>query len=182
MRRKGGIIAFPPSSRRFIRFAVVALLLTACSDAPEPAETTATTTTAEATTSTTIPASLEETVFEVAFDGKTCTVIGPTQVPEGVYSFFLTDSSSFGVIDPGAIRAGDGHSYEDLVALQAAPGETFSFPPWASLAMFSFAPMPRDLADNEVRLVLDAGEYGIAVVRPSPEGKWFCAGISVTDP
>ncbi len=140
---------------------------------------TAITTTAEATT---IPASAEEPVFDVAFDGKTCTVTGPTHVPAGVYSFFLTNSSGFGLGDPGAIRAGDGHNYEDLVALQTAPGETFSFPPWASLAMFSFAPMPRDLADNEVRLVLDTGEYGIAVVRPSPEGKWFCAGISVTDP
>jgi hypothetical protein len=170
---------------------LVALFLTACSDAIESTATTITTTTAEpitttataeATTTTMVPPALEEAVFDVAFDGTTCTVVGPTQVPAGVYSFFLTDSSSFGV-EYAAIRAGDGHSYEDLVALQAAPGETFSLPPWASLAMFSFAPMSRDLADNEIRLVLDAGEYGISLLRPSPrERKWFCSGISVTEP
>jgi hypothetical protein len=144
----------------------------------QPTTTAAPTTT---TTSTTL-AALEGPVFDIAFDGTTCTVVGPTRVPPGTYSFFLTDTSSFGVLPPGVIRAGDGHSYEDLVALQSAPAETFSFPEWASLAMTSFAPMSRHLADNEVRLVLDPGEYGIALVRGLPEAKWFCSGISVTEP
>jgi hypothetical protein len=190
----------PGSLCRFVPFVLVVLLLASCGDSSdESADTTVVTTTTEATTTTTtagttttaVPATtttsttlaaLEGPVFDVAFDGTTCTVVGPTQVPPGTYSFFLTDTSSFGVQPQGVIRAGDGHSYEDLVALQSAPGETFSFPEWASLALTSFAPMSRDLADNEVRLVLDPGEYGIALVKDRPEAKWFCSGISVTEP
>jgi hypothetical protein len=188
------------SLARSFPFVLVVLLLASCSSSNEAAGTTATTTTTEATptttsaptttaapttteaasTTTTDPAASEEPVFDVAFDGTTCTVVGPSQVPPGTYSFLLTDTSGFRV-EVGAIRAGDGHSYEDLLALQAAPTETFSFPPWVSLAMFSFAPMSRDLADNEVRLILDTGEYGIGLVRSLPEAKWFCARISVTE-
>jgi hypothetical protein len=151
---------------------LVALVVAACGNTSEPADTTVVTTTTATptTTAATVPAASDEPVFDMAFDGTTCTVVGPTQVPAGVYSFYLTDTSGFDVL-AGAIRAGDGHTYDDLVALQAAPGETFTFPSWASLAMFTFAPLARDLAENETRLVLDAGEHAIALVRPKPEAK-----------
>jgi hypothetical protein len=184
----------PRSLCRFVPFLLVVLLSASCGGSnSQSADTTVVATTTEATTATTTTAptttttsttlaALEGPVFDIAFDGTTCTVAGPTRVPPGTYSFFLTDTSSFGVLPPGATKAGDGHSYEDLVALQSAPGETFSFPEWASLAMTSFAPMSRDLADNEVRLVLEPGEYGIALVKDKPQAKWFCSGISVTEP
>jgi hypothetical protein len=192
--------------RWLIPFALVLLMLPACGDSgDDPAETTliaptTTTTEAAATTTTTEAAATSTTVgpatattpattlpprelIEVMFDGTECITDGPAQVAAGDYPFILTDLSGMQGAEVRTWIIDDGYTYDDVLNLQSEPGEYISTPDWAQFSSNSFAPVERDLAENQAgkTIVLDTGLHAILVGTGKPPMIWFCGALQVSD-
>ncbi len=118
-----------------------------------------------------------EITFEVTFDeNHNCIISGPAKVQTGDYLISLTDQSEL-KIDLAVTHLIDGHTYEDLLNLQNAPGEPFIKVYWMS--------HPRYFTiDHKVwTYSLDeAGQHVILILKHTFEGIWICDPFQVVDP
>ena len=116
-----------------------------------------------------------EITFEVTFDGNGCTVSGPTEVPTGDYSFLLNNVSGRKVL-LGVTQLLDGHTFQDLVDLQAEPGDNFAIEYWMSEPFY----FTRDHITWTVSLD-EAGEHGILISVYNHVGIWLCIPFQVIE-
>jgi hypothetical protein len=140
---------------------------------PEPTNTPEPSPTLEPTNTNT-PEPIEIT-FEVTFDGKGCTVSGPTEVPIGDYSFLLNNTSDSRVkLVVGQLL--DGHSFQDLVDLQTEPGDNFMIEPWMSKPFYY-------TKDHRIYFVSldEAGEHVISISVYNHVGIWLCIPFQVIE-
>ena len=118
-----------------------------------------------------------EITFDVTFDEyHNCIISGPSEVPIGDYLISLTDQSGLKV-DLAVTHLIDGHTYQDLLNLQNAPGEPFIKVYWMS--------HPRYFTrDHKVwNYTLDeAGPHVILILKHMFEGIWICDPFRVVDP
>jgi len=113
--------------------------------------------------------------FEVTFDGNGCTVSGPTEVPIGEYSFLLNNLGGRRVI-LGVTQLLDGHTFQDLVDLQAEPGDNFAIEYWMSKPFYY-------TKDHKIYTVSldEAGEHGILISVYNHVGIWLCIPFQVIE-
>ena len=155
--------------------AVVMVAASGCgSDAEDPTTTVATGESAASSAPT--------EAFQVMFDGASCVVEGPGEVPAGSYDFVLTDDSGMEGADVRTMHLADGHTYADLEALQAQPGDYLKKPDWTEWSLNAFGQVDAVLADNQFGkvIVLDPGTHAIVVGTGRPSGTWLCAPVEVT--
>ena len=145
-----------------VRSLFFVFLLTACTQVPD------------VPTAIITPSSTPHTIdFEITFDGNGCTVSGPTEVPIGDYSFLLNNSSGRGAKLVVA-QLLDGHTYQDLVDLQAEPGDNYMIETWMSKPFYY-------TKDHKIYIVSldEAGEHGIVISEDKHAGIWHCAPFQV---
>lgn len=183
---------------------VASLVIAACGsngggDGASVADTVTSATTAPATTTptraapATEPASTPTTdtatlpeppeAINVIFDGKECTVSGPTSVPTGEH-YFVVDSPRYFGLDLYVSMLVDGHTYQDLLDPQTEPGRYYPKPSWVVYATkVDGPPSGRILADDETeyQYTLDQPEHLHAIYLGSPGTLWFCSPLEVTD-
>ena len=142
---------------------------------PEPTNTSIPPSQVPEPTNTSSPPTQLHPPIEVMLDENECTVAGPTELPEGDYSFIyinLTDRNSRLYV----AEMLDGHTFQDVIDSQAG-----GMPTWLRRLPQITLPV-RDLADNEkvVSWSLTPGEYAVYVYafEPNP-GKWFCTPLKI---
>jgi hypothetical protein len=123
--------------------------------------------------------------LRVTFDGETCTVIGPSQVPSGETFFILEDQNDLGASLYVSVLH-DGYTFQDMVDLSDAaggPGSYYPKPIWVENQRVIFASPPEELviAENEtyVGFFLKAGPNSVYVY--ANRGLWFCGPLDVTE-
>ena len=146
------------------------LIFTACSSDGGTADTTTT------------EQAVDGEVFEVMFDGVECEVNGPTEVVAGAYPFVITDVSGMEGTDVRTWVLEEGYTYEDVLALQSAPGEYIRLSDWAELSPLAFITFDGELQENQRALALDleTASHAITVGTGSPSGIWVCGALEVT--
>ena len=182
----------PHSLRLVASLTLVVLLLASCGNtADDSADTTLApttttlppTTTAAPATTEPVPSSTEAAgaFFVVMFDGTECTTEGPTVVAAGDYPFVLTDLSDMTGADVRTQVLDDGYTYQDMLDFQGGAGEYFSPPEWAKFALNGFAPVEREMAENQTgkTIVLDTGLHAITVGTGRPSTVWLCGSLHV---
>ena len=103
--------------RKLLFLLMAVFLVAACTTAqPEP------TSTPLPPTDTSIPPTQVPQPIEVTFDGKGCTVTGPTELPMGEHQFILRDLTEKNE-DLFVIYFIDGKTSQDFLDLQSEPGE-----------------------------------------------------------
>jgi hypothetical protein len=122
----------------------------------------------------------EETT--ITFNGKECTVTGPTEVPAGDNSFHvrnLTDQKNLALY-VGVLL--DGHTYQDAVDRQPRPGMYISKPDWIERAKRNSVARPTDLPDDirHYSFPLEEGDHVLYFYIVHPEAIWFCSPLTVT--
>ena len=124
-----------------------------------------------------------DTVVDVTYDGQGCTVSAP-ELPIGDYSFVLTNESQRESTPLYVVQLVDGHTYQELVDMQAAIGGPPTFmpmPEWAVFALRSFGAPALDLADNQelYAFSLDEGEHAVYVRIENPSAIHLCDQLDV---
>ena len=158
-----------------VRFSTVALvacvlILAACSSD------------SSATDTTTTEQAVDGEVFEVMFDGVECEVNGPTEVVAGAYPFVITDVSGMEGTDVRTWVLEEGYTYEDVLALQSAPGEYIRLADWAELSPIAFITFDGELQENQTVLGLDleTASHVVTIGTGRPSGIWVCGALEVT--
>jgi hypothetical protein len=192
----------PFSLRWLVPFALVVLLVPACSDSTdEAADTTLapTTTTEVAATTTKAPTTSTATApgdpgldveFEAVLTDSACTLTGPSDVAPGDHWILFTNNSGTDDIELAVRQITPGHTYADIVAEQEELGAVFARPLWITDGVISFAKPPDvPLAENESlwAWTLTPGTYFARTytLSKAPDGRkyfWFCGPITVTEP
>ena len=138
-------------------------------------------------TQTTDPHSLSAQPFEVTFDGNTCLVIGPPELPPGEHSFILYNTSDM-VVDLEVARFHPGKTLQDMFDVQEAPGVWWPKPRWVEYASAGKAVWSTDDGGKvwSYKLYMQA-EYFIYVIifdytNDATENKlWLCQQFSVKE-
>ena len=131
-------------------------------------------------TSGPLPESIAE-VGEVIFDGTECTVLGPTELPTGKYSFVLKDLSKINV-NLYVSRLTDGKTYQDLLDGQSEPGEYYPKPDWVVHAIEPGSAWSKpDGGEVHTYFLTREGEYAIYLGTDVPPSLWFCAPLRVIE-
>jgi len=73
--------------------------------------------------------SIAEVQFEASWDGAKCIVVGPEEVPVGIYEFVFRDNTDQGQ-DLWMSHLREGHAYQDVLDY-GKPGEWVPQPSWA---------------------------------------------------
>ena len=161
---------------------IISLLTVGCSstiDTPTPIPPT---TPPEPTATAEPTPSPEPEGIVVTFDGRGCTVTGPTELPVGDQPFILIDNSDQEV-DLWVSRLLDGKTLGDLIADQSAPGVWWPAPEWVEYSRLTSGPLRNRQGEGEIwnYLVDVEGDYFIYVGHHTPEKKslWFCAPLTV---
>jgi hypothetical protein len=125
---------------------------------------------------------LDGVVFEVAFDGVTCEVTGPAEVVAGAYPFVITDDSGMQGTDVRTWVLAEGYTYDDVLALQSAPGEYIRLTDWATLSPLAFITFDGALQQNQTMKGLDlaTASHAVTIGTGDPSGIWVCAPLEVT--
>lgn len=185
-----------------VRLLVVAsLVITACgssgggdggtasdtmtSSTTTPVTTAPTATAPAAVTPTTDAATMSQPpeAIDVTFDGKECTVAGPTSVPTGEHYFVVSSPSYFGM-DLYVSMMVDDHRYQDLLDPQTRPGEYYPKPSWVVYATQTDGPPSgRILAEDEreYQYTLDQPEHPHVIYLGTARSLWFCSPLEVVD-
>lgn len=111
--------------------------------------------------------------FEVTFDGNSCTVSGPAEVPIGDYSFRLINSSD-SRIKLMVTQLLEGHTFQDLVDLQTEPGDNFMVKAWMSKPFY--------YTEDQIIYIVsldEAGEHGIGLAEYNHVAMWLCGPFQV---
>lgn len=158
---------------RFSTVALAACVLVSAACSSDDMATDTTTTTVEA---------VDGDVFEVVFDGVECEVNGPTEVAAGAYPFVITDVSGMEGTDVRTWVLEDGYTYDDVLALQSAPGEYIRLADWAELSPIAFITFDGELQENQTVLGLDLepASHVVTVGTGRPSGIWVCGALEVT--
>ena len=128
---------------------------------------------------------LPETVieFEVIFDGKNCTVTGPTELPPGEHTFIFVDESDLKG-ELYLVNLDEGKTIQDELDLQSEPGEWHAKPSWvhydSSVSRETQKSNGRRIDTQTWRLDI-IGEHIILCYVSSPQMLWFAAPITVVE-
>lgn len=133
--------------------------------------------------STTTPSSeVDDSRIEVLFDGENCSSTGPTELTAGEHSMVITNTTDDATVAMYVRRLVDGHTYQDLLDVQAAIGGPGTYHPKPAWVLPTPQTTPGEvLSDHSYRYdhLLEAGTYAL-VVGPSDE-VWFCGGFDVIE-
>ena len=184
---------------RCIIYVTLSLLLLGCGTSEDTAATTAAeapTSAPPSTTTTTTTAATETTpgpeatapgtsaeVVRVDFNGAECTV-SHTEAPAGDVGFVLADESELVGATLLVVELLDGHTFDEVVALQTEPLTVIEWPEgWVRLASRTFGSIGVELADNEQAhlFALQPGAFMVFVDVTLPYGYFFCAPLEVGD-
>jgi hypothetical protein len=122
--------------------------------------------------------------IEVTFHGESCDVTSPEVLPVGKYVFVLKDLDRTTSATLYISRLTDGHTYQDLLEPQDAPGDYYPKPDWVVYALKIGHPT-NSSGETTYDVTLEAGEHAIYVSNwlPTSEwGLWFCAPLMVVEP
>jgi hypothetical protein len=173
---------------------VLGLFLLGCSSGPTDEEVAALVTNTPIPTNTPTPSPptvtstptdepLPNAAFEVVFDGKDCTVDGPTELPAGVHAFKFIDTSDF-IGEVYLIYLQEGKTFQDNIDLQNEPGDWYPKPEWAYYdARYS----SKRLESNGSKVTLSTwkldrvGEHTILCYVPRPQKLWFAAPLMIIE-
>ena len=148
-------------SQRAIWIVVVTILLVGCggtTDKPEP-------------------------VFEVIFDGKGCTVTGPSELPPGEHTFTFIDQSEWEG-ELWLVYLDEGYTIQDQLDLQGEPGVWIPKPSWAH---YDSSVSRESKEEGDVRIDTETwdlnrvGEHNILCYVDTPRVIWFAASIIIVD-
>ena len=136
-------------------------------------------------TSTPTDEPLPEAEFEVVFDGKDCTVDGPTELPAGEHTFDFIDTSYFRG-EVYLIYLQEGKTFQDNLDLQNEPGHWYPKPAWAYYDSRLDSSKRPESNGRRVTLTtwnLDrVGEHTIiCYVGGSSQKLWFAAPLMITE-
>ena len=160
-------------------FLLIAIsLIAACTTTqPEP------TSTPLPPTDTSIPPTQVPQPIEVTFDGKGCTVTGPTELPMGEHQFVLRDLTEKNA-DLNLQYFIDGSTIQDYFDLQSEPGAWIEyFYNTLTLHAIKRGAEWNESIDGKVYTYLlnEEGEHVILVAGKSPRSVWICAPLWVIE-
>ena len=174
----------PSSLRWLIPFALVVLLLAACSDSDDEAGATTvaptttqavTTTTAAVTTTTAAPTTLSATPLRLTFDGEDCTYDGPVDFGAGPVELSFTNLSEELTWIAFNRHTGDQTIQDAIDHFGAAPSST-PCPSW-KVDVVRTGVYPGDTYSWEGEL--EAATYHMVCYRNPPVAVWFGTGLTV---
>jgi hypothetical protein len=124
-----------------------------------------------------------KTDFEVTFDGKTCTVSGPTELPVGEVTTKFIDLSDLGG-ELWLVYLKEGKTFQDHLDLQSEPGEWYPKPPWVSYDSRVTGESQESKGkrvDTETWKLDRVGEHTFLCYVPSPSMLWFAAPLMIVE-
>jgi ABC-type transport system substrate-binding protein len=155
---------------------IVLLLVTACATT-QPAPTS----TSLPPTDTSVPPTQVPQPIEVTYDGKGCTVTGPTELPMGEHQFIFRDLTEKNA-DLYVEYFSEGKTFQDYLDLQSKPGEYVNYQPWAQQAIKRGTEWNESI-DGKVYTYLlnEEAEHIILIGENWSRNVWFCAPLWVIE-
>ena len=137
-------------------------------------------------TETSSPTPVPEIVaeFEITFDGKDCTVKGPTEVQAGKHTFSFFDISDDMRGELWLVNLDEGKTIQDELDLQSEPGEWHEKPSWVH---YDARDSYKSQESNGKRISFETwrldkvGEHIILCYVVNPQMLWFAAPIIVVE-
>ena len=120
-----------------------------------------------------------ENGIEVVFYGEECETTAPEVLPAGDYDFYITDKDENTSASLNVARITEGHTYQDLLDLQEAPGVHYTKPDWLIYA----ETIDAEFIDSDQKRfthTLEPGEHAI-YIWTRPFGLWFCVPVMVVE-
>jgi len=125
------------------------------------------------------PTDSHQGIFEVNFDGKDCTLSGPTNIPTGEYRIPLNDQGHPGLY----VWIGqtlEGKTWQDALDLQSYPEEWVPAPDWVRKAKITYHGYDAQIDRYIFTYTFDeAGEYQVWLENKSAIKLWPCAPFVV---
>ncbi len=118
----------------------------------------------------------EAVVFTVTQAADGCTLTGPDSVRAGETYFVVLENTTEEFLDLYVSLLADGHTYEEMVELQPAPGVYFPKPSWVEYANYERA--AANEFDETADLASDASGWAFSS-EPGPHAVY--TGINRTD-
>jgi len=121
--------------------------------------------------------------IEVAFDGKDCTVTGPSELPPGEHTFTFIDQSEWEG-ELWLVYLDEGKTIQDQLDLQSEPGEWHPKPSWVhydSNVSRESKEKGDVRIDTETWRLNRVGEHNILCYVDTPQLIWFAAPLMIVE-
>ena len=131
----------------------------------------------------------EAVVFTVTQADDGCTISGPDTVPADETYFVVVENPTEEFLDLYVSLLADGHTYQEFVELQEAPGKLFPRPSYIEYATYERAATTEfnetaDLSDDESGYAFSSepGPHAVYTWISRTEGFWLCGTFEAVAP
>ncbi len=122
--------------------------------------------------------------IEARFDGETCVVTSPAELPPGDYEATLIDTTDLG-IELWIVYLEDGYTMQDHLAGQSEPGVWYPKPSWIrydNRLTWTAEDSNGEWIETSTWRLDRVGEHNIVCWVPNPQMLWIEAALMIVEP